>query len=71
MELALLDHLLNGARRVDFHGEQVVEPVHFCCILGKLLAERIREVVRRIGGLGKNRDGQRSEMIGELCGHVR
>ena len=65
--LALLNHLLNGARRVDFHGKQVVEPVHFCCVLGKLLAERIREVVRRISGLGRNRGGQRSEMTCELC----
>jgi hypothetical protein len=48
-ELTLFDHLLNGAGWVYLHGEKVIEPIDFCRILGKLLAECIGQIMRRIG----------------------
>jgi len=37
----LFDHLLDGTRRVDFHGKEVFEPVYFRRFFGELLSERI------------------------------
>ena len=47
-ELTLFDHLLDGARGVDLHSEQVLEPVDLGRILGEFLTEGIGQVVRRI-----------------------
>lgn len=52
MKLTLFDHLLQRARRVDLHRVQVIEPVHFRCVFGELLAEGVGEVVCGICGLG-------------------
>ena len=46
--LTLLDHFLNAAGGVDFHGTQVVEPVDLGRLLAKLLTKRIAEIVGRI-----------------------
>ena len=37
----LVDHLLDRTRRVDFHGIEVLEPVHFRRLFGELLSERV------------------------------
>lgn len=37
----LIDHLLDGARRVDLHRKEVFKPVYFCCFFGELLSECI------------------------------
>jgi hypothetical protein len=41
----LFNHLLDGTRRVDFHGKQVLESVDFGCILRKLLTKGIGKIV--------------------------
>lgn len=35
----LVDHLLDRTRRVDLHGIEVLEPIHFRRLLGELLSE--------------------------------
>ena len=47
----LVDHLLDGARRVDFHREEIIEAVNLRCFLGEFLPERIREIVCGVGRL--------------------
>ncbi len=37
----LIDHLLDGARRVDLHGKEVFKAVYFRCFFGELLSECI------------------------------
>ena len=37
----LIDHLLDGARRVDLHRREVFKPVYFCRFFGELLSECI------------------------------
>jgi hypothetical protein len=37
----LIDHLLDGARRVDLHRKEVLKAVYFCCFFGELLSECI------------------------------
>jgi len=37
----LVDHLLDGTRRVDFHGVEVLEPVYFRRFFRELLSECI------------------------------
>lgn len=72
--LTLLDHLLDGARRVDLHGVQVVEPVHLRRVLGELLPKRIGQVVRRVRGLYRRRLNalnQGSSLLVYGGGHVR
>ena len=44
----LVHHLLDGARRVDFHREEIIKAVNLRCFLRELLPERIREIVRGI-----------------------
>lgn len=43
------NHILHRSTRVNLHCRQVREPIHFRCLLSKLLRERIRQVVCRIG----------------------
>jgi hypothetical protein len=47
----LVDHLLDGARRVDFHGEKIIKAVNLRCFFGEFLPERIREIVRGVSRL--------------------
>lgn len=47
----LVNHLLYGARRVDFHRKEIIKAVNLRCFFGELLPERIREVVRGISRL--------------------
>jgi hypothetical protein len=45
-----LNHVLHRRARVNLHRTQVREPVNPRRLLSKLLRERIREVVRGVGG---------------------
>jgi hypothetical protein len=47
----LVYHLLDGARGVDFHRKEIIKAVNLRCFFGKLLPERVREVVRGISRL--------------------
>ena len=49
--LTLVDHFLNRACGIDLHGIEVVESIDFGRVFRELLAEGIRQVVCRIGGL--------------------
>ena len=37
----LIDHFLDGARRVNLHRKEVFKAVYFCCFFGELLSECI------------------------------
>ena len=47
----LVDHLLDGARWVDFHREEIIKAVNLRRFFGEFLPERIRKIVRGVSRL--------------------
>lgn len=62
VSLTLFDHLLDGARGVDFHGKQVVKPVDLGRVLGELLTKSVGEVVSRVRRLRSSALCQSNEL---------
>ncbi len=63
-----LDHFLHVGCGVDLHCGEIVEPVDLSRLLAKLLAERVRQVVRRVGRAARQSNKHSAVIQSGSCG---